>query len=122
MNDLVHDCLETNIDLALANGFKMNRYFSLVEKDGYYMALERSCHPLETMVLGQKIRNPINVDIARYLGVHPSWVDGFLDGYGGSGYDVSYHTLHRNDPLRRRYTEGFEDGHEVESWIADMDW
>ena len=120
--DLQH-VLENNIDLALSHGYTMNRFFSLTEKKDHYMCPDDnnlSCHPLETVVLGQRITGPINVDIATNLGVQPAWVDGFLDGYGGSGYDESYFKLHRNDPVRKQYTEGFEDGHEVEDWINEL--
>lgn len=125
MRDDIYNNLTNNIDLAIANGYTMNGFFSLTEKNGSYMPSDDhqlSCHPLETVVLGQKITRPINVEIAVNLGVHPSWVDGFLDGYGGSGYNESYFRLHRNDPLRKCYTEGFEDGHEVEDWIIELDW
>jgi hypothetical protein len=125
MNEELQQILETNVDLALAHGYTMNHFFSLVEQKGYYMPPEQenlSCHPLETVVLGQLITAPINVEIATNLGVHPAWVDGFLDGYGDGSYNEAYHRLQRNDPLRQRYTEGFEDGPEVEDWIKDMEW
>jgi len=110
------------MDLAMSHGYRMNRFFSLVSKSGFYMDNDNpSCHPLETLVLGQEIAGPINVEIADSLGVHPAWVDGFVDGYSGSGYDESYLMLGCKDPVRRSYTEGFEDGHDVENWVADLD-
>jgi len=117
--------LNENLDLAMVWGYTMNPFFSLVEKNGHYMARENyelHCHPLETIILGQKITDCVNVDIAKNLGVNLQWVDGFLDGYNGNAPDSVYIALSKKDPARSRYLEGWKDGEEVATWVADMEW
>ncbi len=121
MNSTLQKLLEDNIDLAISNGYSMNRYFSLEEDRGRYLfGNTLSCHPLETVIVGESIQGPINVDIANRFGVHPHWVDGFIDGYRFFTKDSDYLKLSPQDPAFKRYMEGFKDGQEVAKWIEEL--
>ncbi len=70
-----------NIDLAIVNGYIMTDFFSLVEKGGNYVAEHAShkmCHPLEAVILGEKIRDFINLEIAKKLQCSTHWIEGFV--------------------------------------------
>src|SRR4051812_22873039 len=68
MTPETHAVIEHEIELAVSSGYRMNRYFCLVgDKKGCYAAPDKdcpSCHPLETIVIGQPILDAINLDIA----------------------------------------------------------
>ena len=123
MRKAIEDTLKENIEQAIADGYSMGRYFSLVEENDCYMPPSSdslSCHPLETLVLGQRITDCINCQIATYLGVGLRWVDGFQDALGDSK-DKKYLELDPDDILWKRYIEGYHDGRKMERWIRQLE-
>ncbi len=124
MNTRLQKLLEDYIDLAISHGYSMNRFFSLKEERRTYTVDKHalSCHPLETVVVGTIIKDPINIDIAKRLGMPVQWIDGFLDGYRYIvGIDQDYQKLNPKDPARKRYMEGYKDGQEVAEWIQNLE-
>lgn len=121
MTDDVKNILEKNIDLAISHNYKMSQWLTLIDKKGVYMTPDDNvliCHPLETVLIGHKIVGPINNAIINLLGVSPQWIDGFIDGYSNKKSNSFYSLLSPLDPARKRYIEGYGDGHEVATWIA----
>lgn len=114
------DVLTYEVELAVSHGYCMNRYFCLVPDNGCYHADKMTCHPLETIILGKPILNPINVDIAENLEVGLQWIDGFLDGYAKT-QDSSYEALASTNPYRKSYNRGKADGHYMEVWIRKLE-
>ncbi len=116
--------LEHEIELAVASGYGMNRYFCLVgDKEGRYATPSQnnpSCHPLETIVVGQPILDAINIDIAFNLNVQPQWIDGFVDGYSNS-QDSAYMSLPNTDSFKKSYLEGMKDGKAMSAWVRELE-
>ncbi len=124
MTPETHAVLEHEIELAVASGYRMNRYFCLIgDKKGCYMAPDQnspSCHPLETVVLGQPIMDAINIDIAFNLDVQPQWIDGFIDGYNNECCEA-YMELSDRDSFKRSYMEGLRDGRYMAEWVKQLE-
>lgn len=122
MTPEVYHILQKNIDMALNWDYKMLRYFLLEDRDGIYLSPKgnKNCHPLETIVLGQKIVTTINEDIMTNLGVSSAWIDGFTDGFGHKRSSTPYMNLALGDPVHKDYLEGYNDGQSVEQWLYEL--
>lgn len=116
--------LEHMIDMALAHEYSMNKYFCCVERCGSYVPPDNenpSCHPLECVIVGQKVTTYINYEIANILRVGIQWVEGFLDGYAGNAVDSKFMKLDPTHHDLKIYVEGYQDGEMFQDIIAEIE-
>jgi hypothetical protein len=113
--------IQHDIEIAIANNIAIGKYFSLVDEKGFFMTPSQNsvCHPLETVIIGQKIRTFINQQIAEELNVDLTWVDGFVDAYVGPKGLAEVGKI-----VKRRgqtYREGYCDGRKVVGIIRELE-
>lgn len=107
--DDIQDTIEQSVDLAVANGYEMNKFFTLVSRGGRYELDDprnMTCHPLETLVVGQYINDALNVEVSHILGVSLHWIEGFVDGYNDESWGAEYDALDADDPHLEQYMDG----------------
>ena len=111
---------------ALSRHYGMSPYFCLISSSDsvkppryghYYYDFPNPkspvCHPLETVVLGERIWNPINIQISRIIGMPLQWIDGFVDGYEYYAQrtvvkmNSTYEKLPFYDCFLKNYNDGF---------------
>lgn len=113
------DMIEAAILLAVSHGYDMSDKFMTVESEGRYAAPDHICHPLESVIVGNYINCPINFDISYQLGVPPSWVDGFINGYAGKSPNKKYEVLKVGDILRKQYCNGYAAGAKTREFVVE---
>jgi hypothetical protein len=113
-DDIVNAC-----EQAIGHGYDLSDQFSLVDVEGRYASQDRTYHPLEAVIVGNYINCPINYDIGYQLGVKPSWIDGFVDGYAAVDKSKEYGTLRPGDLLRKRYCSGYAAGVKIRQFIIE---
>lgn len=124
MKTITKSILVHSMDMAMANGYTLNKYFCIVSKEGNYVSAEesrRSCHPLESVILGLKINGYINEQIAEELKETPQWVDGFIDGFLNKRPNSSYMMLVEKDWRFENYSYGYQDGMQMQEVVEELE-
>lgn len=87
MNNHTETILRKALWKAERLGFRLTAKPGLKVADGVYVALDLnnpSCHPLETVLMGEDAISPRwEGDVARLLNVPVEWVGGFCAGWAG---------------------------------------
>jgi hypothetical protein len=127
MKKVLKDKLDHSVDMAMSHGYSISKFMKLQAKAGCYSPVgkEKICHPLETIILGQKIEDYINYQIAKELQTTVQWVDGFVDGFANSKKDNRYLLFPNHYPnmatLRHLYLSGYRDGVYYQEVINELE-
>ena len=114
------EILNDSIELVLSQGFLFKQNFCLIEKNGVYNTRDQFllCHPLESVIIGLKVIDFINVQIASELNVTLDWVNGFIDAYDSKKPNNPY--INTKSDEYWEYEKGHLGGKECQKFILQV--